>query len=145
MARGQGWAVVMALLAGLVVATLFWVYGPFSERQVSRQVAEALKDRKFTLEVDKGSRPVLDGAASQALGSRFYLVTDGKNTFLADLKEGRVWRYFYHAKAGPKDREEEGFLPLPVLSGGKKFLSVLELERAPAPEPAPAKGKHKGK
>jgi hypothetical protein len=145
MAQRQGWAVVMALLAGLVVGTLFWVYGPFSERQVARQVAEALKDRKFTLEVDQGSRAALEGAASQALGGRFYLVTDGNNTFLADLQQGRVWRYFYHAKAGPKDREEEGFLPLPILSGGKKFLSALELEHPPAPGPAPAKGRVKGK
>ena len=52
---------------------------------------------------------------------REQVVTDGKQTFLADRKEGRVWRYFHHTREGGNLKEEEGFLPLPFFYGGKKY------------------------
>jgi hypothetical protein len=67
---------------------------------------------------------------SQALGSHYQMVTDGKGTFLVDLEEGRVWRYFHHTREGGFLREEEGFLPLPLFYGGKKYFSAGEVESA---------------
>ncbi len=56
------------------------------------------------------------------------MVTDGKQTFLADLKEGRVWRYFHHTREDGHLKDEEGFLPLPFYFGGKKYLTAGEVE-----------------
>jgi hypothetical protein len=63
------------------------------------------------------------------LGFRYQLVTDGKNTLLADLKEGRVWRYYHHTREGGFAREDEGFLPLALHYGGKKYQSAAEVAR----------------
>ena len=54
--------------------------------------------------------------ASQAMGSRYQMVADGKQVFLVDLKNGRVWRYFHNTKEAGFSMEDEGFLPIgPVL------------------------------
>jgi len=128
MARGRGWSVVVVLLVGLLGASVFWLYGPYLKRQVAFQVAEALQGRPLAVEVGKGGAADLKGAASQALGPRYQLVSDGRQVFLADLKEGRVWRYFHHGREGGLAREDEGFLPLALYYGGKKYYSASEVE-----------------
>jgi hypothetical protein len=137
MARSQGWTVVMALVVGILGASIFWFYGPFLQRQVARQVAEAMKTQPLTADLAKGGGAALTGAGSQAMGPRFQLLGDGKQVFLADLKEGRTWRYYHYTKEGGYAKEEEGFLPIPLYYGGKKFYSADEVEPTPAKGEAP--------
>jgi hypothetical protein len=128
MARRRGWTIFWLLLAGVLGAGIFWLYSPYFRGQVGRQVTEALKRQPLGLEVGKGGPADLKGVPFQALGLRFQLVADGKQLFLADLKEGRVWRYFQHAREGTLGREDEGFLPLALYYGGKKYYSAMEVE-----------------
>jgi hypothetical protein len=73
------------------------------------------------------------------MGSRYQIITDGKQVFLADLKEGRVWRYYHVGKEGAMGKEDEGFLPLALYFGGRKYYSASEAESPPAKGPeAPA-------
>ncbi len=69
--------------------------------------------------------------ASPAAGWRYQLVSDGKQVFLADLKEGRVWRYFRQTREGGMGKEDEGWLPLALYFGGKKLYSASEAEPPP--------------
>jgi len=129
MARNQGWRMMAALLVGIGGATVFWLYGPYLPREVSRQVEEALKGQASRI----GAAGEKAGAALKAAGSpvpglRYQLVTDGKDTFLADLKEGRVWRHFRHTREGGQQKDEEGFLPLPFFFGGKKYPKAGDVE-----------------
>jgi hypothetical protein len=95
---------------------------------VGRQVEEAVKGQTAkTAETDK-AKPEMKAVVSQAPGARYQVVTDGKQTFLADLKEGRVWRYFHYTRDEGHVKEEEGFLPLPFYFGGKKYPSAGEVE-----------------
>ena len=123
MARNQSWHVVGALLLGIAGATVFLIYGPFLRQEVSRQVEEAVKGQAAkTPEAEPGSKSTLEmkSFSPQAAGARYQVVTDGKQTFLADLKEGRVWRYFHYSRDDGHLKEEEGFLPLPFFFGGKQ-------------------------
>ncbi len=131
MARGQGWTIFFTLLLGILGTSLFWLYSPYLQDRVARQVAEELKGRQPALEAGKEGSPALAGGPQQAPGSRFQLVSDGKNVFLADLKEGRVWRYYHLTKESGAAKEDEGFLPLPVYYGGKKSYSASEPEETP--------------
>jgi hypothetical protein len=70
---------------------------------------------------------------SQARGSRFQMVANGKEAFLVDLKNGRVWRYFHQTKEGGFSKEDEGFLPLPFYYAGKKYYTASEIEPPPGP------------
>jgi len=79
--------------------------------------------------------PELKAAAPVAVGPRYQLVSDGKQVFLADLQQGRVWRYFKLTKEGGSAKEEEGFLPLALFFGGKKYFSAGEVEGLPAKGP----------
>ncbi len=128
MARGRSWTVVVALLVGVLGAGVFWLYGPYLKRQVALQVAEALQGRPLAVEVSKGGGADLKAAASQALGPRYQLVAGGREVFLVDLKEGRVWHYFLHTRGGGLAREDEGFMPLALYYGGKKYYSASEVE-----------------
>jgi hypothetical protein len=128
--RNRGWATGAALVVGALAASVFWLYSPFLESRVARQVGEALKSQQLPVEVNPGTALDLKGAPSQALGSRYQMVSDGKQVFLADLKEGRVWRYFYHTKEGGFAKEDEGFLSLGLYYGGKKYWSAAEVEPA---------------
>ena len=125
MARSQGWNTIIALLVGLAGATAFWFYGPFLKAEVSRQVEEAVKEQaaKTTAQGDKA--PLALKRAAPGVGGRYQVVTDGKQTFLADLKEGRVWRYFHYSREEGQLKDEEGFLPLPFFFGvwvGQGFI-----------------------
>ena len=141
MARKRGWTVLLAFLVGAAGASIFWLYGPYLERSSGLLGPEALKSRPPGGEVGQQEGTQLPALPSQALGSRYQLVGDGKQIFLADLKEGRVWRYFHFSQEGSAKSEEEGFLPLPLYYGGKKHFSALEVETGPgkAGETSPAK------
>lgn len=134
MARNQGWRIIGALLLGVAGTAVFFIYGPFLQGEVSRQVEEAVKGQtaKATeagkaAEGDK-TKLALKALGPQGPGGRYQVVTDGKQTFLADLKEGRVWRYFHYTRDDGHLKEEEGFLPLPFFFGGKKYNSAGEVE-----------------
>ncbi len=66
--------------------------------------------------------------APLASGWRYHVVSDGKQVFLADLKEGRVWRYFQQNREGGLGKTDEGLLPLALYFGGKKHYSASEVE-----------------
>jgi hypothetical protein len=137
MARGKGWtwSVLLGVLAGGVGVTLFWLYTPYGQKQLTREAAPELR-----LPGDsKGSAQTLP---SQARGARFHLVADGKQVFLADLQNGRVWRYFRQTREEGFSREEEGFLPIAFFYAGQKHYSAAEIEAASgaagtSPQPAP--------
>jgi hypothetical protein len=83
----------------------------------------------------------LKRAGSPASGWRYQMVTDGKQVFLVDLKEGRVWRYFQQTREGGVSKEDEGFLPLPLYFAGKKHFSASEMEASPGEAPTPPQPK----
>lgn len=128
MARNQGWRTIGAVLIGIAAASVFWVYGPFLQQEVSRQVEEAVKGQAGKTTEGNKAKLELKAAGPQVPGARYQVVTDGKQTFLADLKEGRAWRYFHHTRDDGHLKEEEGFLPLPFFFGGKKYPSAGEVE-----------------
>ena len=136
MARNQGWTITLALLAGALLASLYWLYGPHLKGQVERDVAEALKAQQPTLELSPGGG-IPQGLPSQAAGPRYQLVAGAREVFLADLKEGRVWRYFHQTKEGGFAKEDEGFLPVAMYYGGKKYYSAAEVDAPPRPPEAP--------
>jgi hypothetical protein len=132
MARKQGWALFFTLLLGILGASLFWLYGPYMQWEVARRVAQEMKGRQVPLEVSKGGGAHLLGAPFSAVGLRYQLISDGRHTFLGDLKEGRVWRYYHHTKEGGYAREEEGFTPVPLYSGGKEYYTARDMDQSPA-------------
>lgn len=127
MAKNRNWGFVLAILVGAAGASLFWLYGPYMKGEVARQVGEAVSTRPLKVEAGKGEAARV--SATQALGSRFQMVSDGKHTFLADLQTGRVWRY-YHLTRESGGREEEGFQPVAILSAGKRYYAAEEIEAA---------------
>lgn len=127
MARNRGWGYVLALLVGAAGASVFWLWGPIMKGEVARQVAQAVSARPLTVEAGRGEAAKV--SATQALGGRFQMLSDGKHVFLADLKTGRVWRY-YHFTRESGGREDEGFQPVAILSAGKRFYAAEEIEAA---------------
>ena len=135
--RGWTWTVIISLLVGAVGASIFWLYSPYGTDQLAQQVAEDLKSRKLPVEL-KGDSLKLPKLAAQATGAHFQMVAGGKEVFLVDLKNGRVWRYFHQTKEGGLAKEDEGFLPLGMYYGGKKHYSAAEIgEVAASPGAAP--------
>jgi len=118
MARRAGWSVFFGLILGTLGASLFWLYGPYP-----------------TGTRGKEELSLKEVSARQNPGFRFQTVTDGKQIFLADLKEGRVWRYFQTTR---NNREEEGFLSLPMFYEGKSYYGAAEVK-----DSGPAKGEEK--
>jgi hypothetical protein len=55
------------------------------------------------------------------------MVTDGKQVFVVDLKNGRAWRYYHQTKEQGFSREDEGFLPIPFYYAGEKHYSASEI------------------
>ncbi len=131
MARSTGWTFLWALVLGVIAASIFLLYGPYLEREINRRVAGALEKKEFTLQVGKGSEPLMAGAPAKAVGPRYALVSEGGKTFLADLQTGRVWRYFHYGKAEGWSKDVEGFAPLPFFQGNKKFFTAGEAAGAP--------------
>ena len=109
--RSWTWTAIISLLVGVVGASLFWLYSPYGHDWLAQQPAEDLKTQPLSGEGQGG--PVnLKKLASQAMGARYQMVADGKQVFLVDLTNGRVWRYFHNTKEGGFSKEDEGFLPL---------------------------------
>lgn len=129
MARTKGWSSFIAFLLGVAGASVFWLYGPYLEDQVSRRVAEALKEQPQAVSPGKVAAVAKAGPTSLP-ELRYQVITDGKNILLADLKEGRVWRYYHHTREGGFAREDEGFLPIPLHFEGKKYLSARQVADA---------------
>ena len=122
MARRQGWSLFVSFVLGMLGASLFWFYTPFLKGGTAGPPA---------MEAGKGGLSLKEAARRQASGSRFQMVSDGQQVFLADLKEGRVWRYFHVTR---DSKEEEGFLSVPMFYEGKQYLRASEVgEREPAP------------
>lgn len=127
MAKSTGYTFFWALLLGLIGASLFWLYSPFLRQEVTRQVEDTLQRQEMAAAAgEKGSDPG-KAATSRVAGSRFQLLAEGGKTFLADHKEGRVWRYFKHSREEGWARDEEGFVPLPIHFGGKTYISASDI------------------
>jgi hypothetical protein len=124
------WTVIISFLVGVLGASVFWFYSPYGHDQLAQQVAEDLRTQRLPMEL-KGGPLNPQQLASQARGSRFQMVADGKDAFLVDLKDGRVWRYFHQTKEGGFSKEDEGFLPLPFYYAGKKHYAASEIEPPP--------------
>ncbi len=140
--RSWRWTAIISLLAGVVGASVFWLYSPYGHDRLAREIAGDLKTQPIPGEV-KGEAGSLKKLPPQALGSRYQMVTDGKQVFLADLKNGRVWRYFHNTKETGFSKEDEGFLPMPLYYAGQKHYAASEVEPPPAapggsPQAAPA-------
>ena len=134
MARNKSWTwtVIFSLLVGVAVASIFWLYSPYGHDRLAQPAAEDVKTQPLAGEGQGG--PVnLKKLASQAMGARYQMVADGKNVFLVDLKNGRVWRYFHLTKEGGSGLEEEGFLPIALFYAGKKHYTAAEIEPPPGP------------
>lgn len=139
MAKNRGWSLIIVFLLGVFGASAFWLYGPYLEDQISRRVAEAVKERPLPLP-DKAAAAGKAGSAAMLPGLRYQVVTDGKNILLADLKEGRVWRYYHHTREGGFAREDEGFLPVSLHFEGKKYSSARQVADAFDKASSDAKG-----
>lgn len=135
--RSWTWTVVISLLVGVAGASIFWLYTPYGHDRLARKAAADLKDQPLP-GVGEGGPVNLKKLASQAMGARYQMVADGKQVFLVDLKNGRVWRYFHHTKEGGLGTEDEGFLPIPLYYGGKRHYHASEIEPPPgAPGTSP--------
>jgi len=133
MARQRNWwTVIISLLVGVVGASLFWRYSPYGQDQQAPSVG-ADQQVQGLLEAGKGGAVNLKKLAAQAMGSRFQMVADGKQVFLVDLHNGRVWRYFHHTREAGFSREDEGFLPIALYYAGQKHYAASEIEAPPGP------------
>jgi hypothetical protein len=132
------WTVIISGLVGMLIASIFWRYSPFSRDQLAWRATEDLQTQGAPLEV-KGGPVSLKKMTSQATGQGYQLMTDGKQIFLADLKNGRVWRYFRLTKE-EGGREDEGFLPIALYYAGQKHYSASEIEPPPGTPGSPSSG-----
>jgi hypothetical protein len=89
--RNWKWTVIISLLVGLVGASIFWLYTPYGHDRLAQSVTGDLQTEALPGE-GKGGPVNLKKLASQAMGSRYQMVADGKQVFLVDLTNGRVWR-----------------------------------------------------
>jgi len=129
-AKRQGWSFTIALLIGVVAASAFWLYGPYLENQIARRVAETVRQQPLALTPEKVGAAAVKAGFPKVPALRYQLVTDGKNILLADLKAGRVWRYYHHTREGGFAREDEGFLPISLYFQGKKYPSAGQVAEA---------------
>ena len=139
MAKSRGWSFFIALLLGVVAASAFWLYGPYLEDQIARRVAESMKEQPAALTPGKVATAAAKGGPAALTGQRYQMITEGKNILLADLKEGRVWRYYHHTREGGFAREDEGFLPLSLYFEGKKYPSAGQVAEAHDKRTEPAR------
>jgi hypothetical protein len=144
MARSRSWSGIISLLAGVVGASVFWLYSPYGHDRLAQEIAGDLKTQPSPGEL-KGGPGGLKKLTSQALGSRFQMVADNKQIFLVDLKDGRVWRYFHNTKEAGFDKEDEGFLPMPLYYAGQKHYVASEIEPPPTPPGSPPQASPAGK
>jgi hypothetical protein len=142
--RSRMWIAIISMLLGGAGASLFWLFSPYGHDRLAPQVAEDLQTQLLPGE-GKGGPASLKKMVSQAKGSRYQMVADGKQVFLVDLANGRVWRYFHNTKDGGFSQEDEGFLPMALYYAGQKHYTASEIEPPPgAPgnsPPTPPTGK----
>jgi hypothetical protein len=115
---------------GVVGASIFWRYSPYGHDRLAQQVAEDLQAQPRP-GVGQGGPVNLKKLATQAMGARYQMVADGKQVFLVDLTNGRVWRYFHNTKEAGFSMEDEGFLPIGLYYAGKKHYAASEIEPPP--------------
>jgi hypothetical protein len=143
--RGNGtWIAIISLLVGVVAASIFWRYSSYGHDRLAQQAAEDLKIQTVPGEVKSGPGS-FKKLPSQAMGSRYQMVTDGKQVFLVDLTNGRVWRYFHNTKEAGFSKEDEGFLPMPLYYAGQKHYAASEVEPPPSPPGSPPQAAPAGK
>jgi len=142
--RSWRWTAIISVLAGVVGASVFWLYSPYGHDRVAQEIAREMKIPPAPGEV-KGGPGTLKKLSSQAMGSRYQMVTDGKQMFLVDLQNGRVWRYFHNTKEAGFDKEDEGFLPMALFYAGQKHFAASEIEPPPAPPGSPPTAPPAGK
>ena len=122
--RNLTWTVIISLLVGVAGASIFWRYSPYGHDRLAQEDSQTQ-----ALPGEGKIGPAnLKKLPSQAQGSRYQLVADGKQVFLVDLKNGRVWRYFHHTKEAGFSMEDEGFLPIGLYFAGKKHYTASEIE-----------------
>jgi hypothetical protein len=142
--RNWKWTVIISLLAGVVGASLFWLYTPYGHDRLAQPGSGDLPAQPLPGD-GKGGPVNLKKLASQAMGARFQMVADGKQVFLVDLTNGRVWRYFHNTKEAGFSMEDEGFLPIGMYYAGKKHYAASEIEPPPGapgnPPQTPPPGK----
>jgi hypothetical protein len=131
--RSWRWTAIISVLVGVMGASVFWLYSPYGHDRLAQEIAGDLKTQPIPGGV-KGDLTSLKKLPLQALGSQYQMVTDGKQVFLADLKNGRVWRYFHNTKEAGFSKEDEGFLPMPFYYAGQKHYAASEIE-APSATP----------
>jgi hypothetical protein len=132
MARSRSgmWTVIISVLVGVVGASFFWLYSQYGHDRLAQQGAEDLQTQPAPGE-EKGGPVNLKKLPSQVAGSRYQMVADGKQVFLVDLKNGRVWRYFHQTKEAGFSKEDEGFLPIGLYYAGQKHYAASEIEPPP--------------
>ena len=130
--RSWTWTVIISLLLGVGVASIFWRYSPYGHDRLAQEGTGDLQPQALPGE-GKGGPVNLKKLPAQAMGSRYQMVADGKQVFLVDLQNGRVWRYFHHTKEAGFSMEDEGFLPIGLYYAGKKHYAASEIEPPPGP------------
>jgi hypothetical protein len=130
--KSRKWTAIISLLLGVAVASIYWLYSPYGHDRLAQQGTGEVQTQPLPGQ-EKGEPVNLKKLASQAVGSRYQMVADGKQVFLVDLNNGRVWRYFHHTKEAGFSMEDEGFLPLGLYYGGKKHYTASEIEPASGP------------
>jgi hypothetical protein len=132
MARSRSgmWTIIVSVLVGAVGTSFFWLYSPYGHDRLAQEAGEDVKTQTLPGE-GKGGPVRLRELASQAMGSRYQMVTDGKQVFLVDLTNGRVWRYFHNTKEAGFSKEDEGFLPMALYYAGQKHYAASEIEPPP--------------
>jgi hypothetical protein len=143
MARSRSWSGSIRLLAGVVGASVFWLYSPYGHDRLAQEIAGDLKTQTPPGEIKVGPGGLKK--LTSAMGSRFQMVADNKQIFLVDLKNGRVWRYFHNTKEAGFDKEDEGFLPMPLYYAGQKHYVASEIEPPPAASGSPSQPAPAGK
>ena len=136
------WTAIISLLLGVVGASIFWLFTSYGHERLAQQAAEDLKVQTAP-GAGKGGSVSLKKLSAQAYGFRYQMVTDGKQVFLVDLQNGRVWRYFHNTKEAGFSKEDEGFLPMALYYASQKHYAASEIEPPPVapgnpPQTAPA-------
>jgi hypothetical protein len=140
--RNGTWIALISMLVGVLAASIFWRYSTYGHDQLAQPAAADVKIQTAP-GAGTGGTVSLKKLATQAMGSRYQMMTDGKQMFLVDLQNGRVWRYFHNTKEGGFSKEDEGFLPMPLYYAGQKHYAASEVELPPGapvnpPPTAPA-------
>jgi hypothetical protein len=129
--RSGVWTAIISLLLGVAGASIFWLFTSYGHDRLAQQAAEDVKTQTAP-GAGKGEGVSLKQLAAQAVGSRYQMLTDGKQMFLVDLQNGRVWRYFHNTKEAGFSKEDEGFLPMALYYAGQKHYAASEIEPPPA-------------